>query len=214
MFPEKSERGNDLILRPHHGVLDGRFANNAWLQELPDPVSKLVWENAASMSAKTAEGLGVEEGDKVSVQVGEATVELPVLVQPGMAEGVVQTTLGHGRTRGGAVALEAGGVNTAPLLGQENADTPRLALQEGERKEFSVTATNLTDRPVRGTIQAGSVIPTLKGDPVQVELRPNESKALLLPIAAAATVDWGRKTIFIDLRFDGRRAVVTPSDAP
>jgi Fe-S-cluster-containing dehydrogenase component len=117
----RKEDGFELILRPHHGIVDGRFANNAWLQELPDPVSKLVWENALSMSPKTAEGLGVQEGDIVSVQVGETTVELPVLVQPGMATGVLQTSLGHGRTHGGAVALEASGVNVTAML-------PRLAL--------------------------------------------------------------------------------------
>ena len=119
----------ELVLQPHHAIHDGRFANNGWLQELPDPVSKLVWDNAAGMSPRTAEKLGVVEGDLVAVAVGKQTVELPVLVQPGTAEGVISLTLGHGRVAGGSVAVEAGGVNVARLLGAENPGAPRLALK-------------------------------------------------------------------------------------
>ena len=118
----------EVVIRPHHAVYDGRFASNSWLQELPDAMSKLVWDNAAGMSRQTAEKLGVVEGDLVNVVVGERAVELPVFVQPGMAAGVVSLTLGHGRVGGGRVAVEAGGVNVALLLGREDSGVPRLAL--------------------------------------------------------------------------------------
>ena len=122
-----TDQGYELAIFPHHAVYDGRFANNGWLQELPCPVSKLVWANACSMSPKTAKSLGVAESDLVKLSVGSQTVELPVLVQPGMAEGVLATTLGHGRTIGGGICQEAGGTNVAPLLGQSDPATPRLA---------------------------------------------------------------------------------------
>ncbi len=106
----------ELVVLPHHAVHDGRFAGNGWLQELPDPVSKLVWDNAAAISPKTAERLNLAEGDLLGITVGSRSAILPALLQPGMADGVVETTLGHGRSAGGSVAQEAGGTNVAPLM--------------------------------------------------------------------------------------------------
>jgi len=124
----------ELILLPHHTLHDGRFANSAWLQELPDPVSKLVWDNAAALSPGTAARLGVVEGDLLAVEAGGQAVEIPALIQPGMADGVVAAALGYGRTLGGHVVREAGGTNVAPLLGQADLNTPQLALRASVRK--------------------------------------------------------------------------------
>ncbi len=118
----------ELVLVPHHSVYDGRFANNGWLQELPDPVSKITWDNWAAVSRKTAEKLAVKEGDSISLVVGSRKVTLPVVVQSGTADGVVIAQLGHGRTAGGQIAREAGGVSVASLIGIENPDVPRLAV--------------------------------------------------------------------------------------
>jgi molybdopterin-containing oxidoreductase family iron-sulfur binding subunit len=125
---------HELVILAHHAVHDGRFANSAWLQELPDPVSKLVWDNAAALSPATATALGVVEGDLLTVEVGGQSVPLPALLQPGMADGVVATTLGYGRAEGGHVAREAGGTNVAPLLGQEDSAAPRMAMRAVVRK--------------------------------------------------------------------------------
>lgn len=117
----------EVVIQPHHAVYDGRFANNGWMQELPDPVSKSVWGNAASVSATTARDLKVSEGDLVAVRIGERSVDLPAMIQPGMADGVVAATLGYGRTTGGKILEQAGGANVAELLGQQDQSTPRLA---------------------------------------------------------------------------------------
>jgi molybdopterin-containing oxidoreductase family iron-sulfur binding subunit len=109
--PAGGARGFDLVIAPHHALVDGRFAGNAWLLEHPDPVSRLVWDNVAAVGPETARRLGVAEGDWVRV----GPVELPVLVQPGTAPDVVVTSLGHGR-RAGAGVGDGVGVNTAPLL--------------------------------------------------------------------------------------------------
>ncbi|MHC4671043.1 MAG: 4Fe-4S dicluster domain-containing protein, partial [Planctomycetota bacterium] len=118
----------ELVILPHHSIYDGRFANNGWLQELPDPVSKLVWDNAVSVGSTTAEKLGVVEGEMLTITVSDRTVNLPVLIQPGTADDVLVTTLGYGRIKGGRITKEAQGVNVAPLLGRENSAAPRLAV--------------------------------------------------------------------------------------
>ncbi|MCG3134655.1 MAG: hypothetical protein HMLKMBBP_01971 [Planctomycetes bacterium] len=76
---------------------DGAQAHNAWLQELPDPVSKCVWDNYACLSPDTAKAMGVETGDVVRITVGAASVELPALVQRGQHDGAVAVALGYGR---------------------------------------------------------------------------------------------------------------------
>jgi len=150
-----SAQGNELVILPHHALHDGRFANNGWLQELPDPVSKLVWGNAVSMCRTDAASLGVAEGDLLTVQTGGRSVELPVLVQAGMAEGVLAVTLGHGRTTGGKIIEQAGGANVSLLVGGQGAVAPRLALAvqvrkaDGTRKLVRTqTEFSMHDRPI------------------------------------------------------------------
>ncbi len=87
-----------LELYPTIGLLDGRHAHNPWLQELPDPVTKVTWDNYASLSPVAAADLGVGESDVVRLEVpGEQSFELPVYVQPGQHDRVVAVALGYGR---------------------------------------------------------------------------------------------------------------------
>ncbi len=83
---------------------DGRHAHNPWLHELPDPVTKVTWDNYACLSPATARRLGVAEGEVVRVsdrgltpKVPGLAVELPVFVQPGQHDGIVAIALGYGR---------------------------------------------------------------------------------------------------------------------
>jgi molybdopterin-containing oxidoreductase family iron-sulfur binding subunit len=89
-------------------VYDGRFGNNGWLQELPDPVTKLVWDNAALLSMETAKQLGVEKDDLVRITVRGKSVEAAVYVQPGQASGTVALALGYGQKDWGRVVKGAG----------------------------------------------------------------------------------------------------------
>ena len=88
-----------VVLYPKVGILDGRHADNPWLQELPDPVSKVTWDNYASLSPRAAESLIVSQGDLVAITVPglDETVTLPVHVQPGQHDAVVAVALGYGR---------------------------------------------------------------------------------------------------------------------
>ncbi len=79
----------------------GLQANNPWLQEMPDPISKVTWENVIAVSQKTAKELGIAQGDWAKVTVKGGTIELPVLIQPGQANGTISIALGYGRTAAG-----------------------------------------------------------------------------------------------------------------
>ena len=99
--PAPPAGGFELVLYPKVGILDGRHADNAWLQELPDPISKVTWDHYACLSPQAARELGVREGDVVRIRATEATnagaLELPVHVQPGQHDCVVAVALGYGR---------------------------------------------------------------------------------------------------------------------
>ena len=98
----------ELVIHADSAVDDGRYANNSWLQELPRPLSKLTWDNVAMLSPKTAQDLGLQMGDVVDLTANGQTVEAPIWIQPGHADGCVSVTLGYGRTNVGAVANGVG----------------------------------------------------------------------------------------------------------
>ena len=75
---------------PDAAVYDGRYANNGWLNELPDPVTKATWGNPLLLSIADAARLGLEDEDVVKVTAGAASLEVPVIIQPGQAPGVVE----------------------------------------------------------------------------------------------------------------------------
>jgi len=87
----------EVAFQPHPSVGDGRFANNAWAQELPHPTTKLTWDNAALMSLATAQACGVTLGDLVELTLNGRKLTLPVWVAPGHADWSVTVELGFGR---------------------------------------------------------------------------------------------------------------------
>lgn len=97
-------------------INDGDMANNGWMQELPDPITKVTWGNVAAVSAKTAGEWGAKQGDVVRITTNNGSIELPTFIQDGMADGVVSVTTGYGRTMGGNVLKEIG-ANAYKLLG-------------------------------------------------------------------------------------------------
>jgi MoCo/4Fe-4S cofactor protein with predicted Tat translocation signal len=104
-----------LLLQENHNLGDGRFANNGWLQELPHPVSKVVWDNYAALSVQTALDLGLNNNDKVEISVDGRKAELPVLIQPGLADKVIEVQLGYGRVNAGEIGSGVG-VNAGVLM--------------------------------------------------------------------------------------------------
>ncbi|HVS66220.1 MAG TPA: TAT-variant-translocated molybdopterin oxidoreductase [Thermoanaerobaculia bacterium] len=95
--------GLEIVFAASPALFDGRFANNAWLQELPHPITKMTWDNAALLSPATARTLGVENEEIVTVSVEGREIELPVWIVPGQADETVVVELGYGRTGAGRV---------------------------------------------------------------------------------------------------------------
>ena len=109
----------ELIIYEKLGIGTGVHANNPWLQELPDPVTKSSWDNYLTISKSMADELGVApvEGKSglVNLTVNGTTVTLPAMVQPGQAKGTVGLALGYGRTKAGKVANGVG-INAFPFV--------------------------------------------------------------------------------------------------
>ncbi|MGD0091946.1 MAG: TAT-variant-translocated molybdopterin oxidoreductase, partial [Planctomycetota bacterium] len=110
-YETTTTQGLELLFVPDYRVYDGRFANNGWLQEMPDPITKLTWDNAAQISPETAKQQGVAHGDMVKLELDGRSLEIAVFVLPGIADGTVILPLGYGRKFGGKVA-DGVGFNT------------------------------------------------------------------------------------------------------
>ncbi|MDE3067726.1 MAG: TAT-variant-translocated molybdopterin oxidoreductase [Verrucomicrobiota bacterium] len=87
---------------------DGRYANNGWMQELPDPITKITWDNAVLVSRKTARELNLQNGDLVEITLNGRSVIGPIWVQPGMADYSLGLALGYGREKAGRVGTGVG----------------------------------------------------------------------------------------------------------
>ena len=92
-----SAESMDVLFVAGHNSYDGRFANNSWLQELPDPMTKITWDNAALFSPATAKAKGIADEDMVKVSVNGKEIETVAWVMPGQADNTVTLTLGYGR---------------------------------------------------------------------------------------------------------------------
>jgi molybdopterin-containing oxidoreductase family iron-sulfur binding subunit len=157
----------DLVFAPDPTIWDGRFANNAWLQELPKPLSKLTWDNAALIGPNLAHRLGLANEDQVELRYRGAVVLAPVWIVPGQPEATVTVTLGYGRSRAGRIGNGAG--FNAYLL--RHSDEPWFGhglqvRKTGERLRLAVTQHHFSmegRRPVRATTLA-----QLRRDPALV----------------------------------------------
>ena len=98
----------EVVFAPDTKVYDGRFANNAWLQELAEFITKLTWDNGVIVSPATGRELGLTDGAPVTLTLGSASITLPVLFVPGHAPGSLRVPLGYGRTKAGKVACDGG----------------------------------------------------------------------------------------------------------
>jgi molybdopterin-containing oxidoreductase family iron-sulfur binding subunit len=111
-FPDLARSGDGdrpvLLIAPDSTILDGRWANNAWLQELPKPLTQLVWDNAALISPALAAKLGVANGEVLALSVGANTLDAAALILPGQADDCVTLALGYGRTAAGSVGTGLG----------------------------------------------------------------------------------------------------------
>lgn len=119
---DKAVSGIEVVIKADSTLFDGRFANIAWLQELPDPMTKITWDNVALMSPSTASDLGVDNEDVVEINTNGKSIKIAAWIQPGHADNSITLTVGYGREGIGRVATSwvdytTGGVDTYPLIG-------------------------------------------------------------------------------------------------
>ncbi len=111
--------GYELVLYPSVQIGDGSLSNVSWLQELPEPVTKITWGNYLSVSIATAEKEGLKQGSNVDVTVGDQKLNVPVHIQPGLHDEVLTLAVGYGRTAVGGVGNHVG-VNAFTLATLQN----------------------------------------------------------------------------------------------
>jgi molybdopterin-containing oxidoreductase family iron-sulfur binding subunit len=122
-FPERAGDGRfDLVVFPTPQLYDGRGANRGWMQELPDPVTKAVWNSWVELHPDTAGPLGLENGDIVEVSSGAGTVRAPAYLNRAIRPDVVAIPLGQGHAAYGRNA-EGRGVNPLDLMGGDGGET-------------------------------------------------------------------------------------------
>ncbi|CAN5346690.1 hypothetical protein BH23VER1_BH23VER1_18960 [soil metagenome] len=119
-LPAPSKDAIEIVFKPDSKIYDGRYINNGWQQEAPDPITKLTWDNAALMSIRTAREFGItDSGKMVKIEVGEASALMPVLIAPGHADNAVTISMGYGQpgTNGSGPGRvgEGTGFNALPL---------------------------------------------------------------------------------------------------
>ena len=161
--------GFSVILSESYLIGDGRFANNGWLQELPHPVTKVVWDNYAAVSPATARNLSADYNDVIEVQVGGRKENLPVFIQPGMADNVVAVELGYGRTHAGTVGSDVG-VDANLFMSKSNSfsrwiySSVSIKKVDGRHELTSPVEHNFVSEPMtrgmekqRGIIREGTV---------------------------------------------------------
>ena len=157
--PRKPAQPEELefIFRPDPCVYDGRFANNGWLQELPKPLTKLTWDNAAMVSPNTAEKLGLthrvaarggEHGQILSnvidIALSNSKVTAAAWILPGHADGVIVLPLGYGRTFAGYTGTNKGFNANAVRSSQRAVDRARRQDQQDRRRISAWPARSIT----------------------------------------------------------------------
>jgi Fe-S-cluster-containing dehydrogenase component/anaerobic selenocysteine-containing dehydrogenase len=170
-----------LLGRPKSGIevafvadpklYDGRFANNAWLQELPHPITKLTWDNAAMVSEATAKNLDLQTGDIVEVSHRDRRIDAPVMIVPGHVDDTVTLPLGYGRVSGEHVAKDVG-FNAGALRTSDNPwyDRGATLAKTGRRFKFAITQDHWTMSP------DGRVIPRPAVEAPIAEVLQRDSK--------------------------------------
>ena len=165
----------ELVLYTTEAIGDGQHANNPWLQEMPDPLTKVTWDNYVCISPADAEqlGLNVYLGEKspaslVTVTVGGSEVTLPAVACPGQARGTVAIALGYGRGANGEQVGKAAapngtpvGANAYPLVhlmnGAMHYHAAASLSKTGGTYPIAITQTHLTDMDRHSVVKETSI---------------------------------------------------------
>ncbi|HAW94673.1 MAG TPA: molybdopterin oxidoreductase, partial [Phycisphaerales bacterium] len=114
--------GIELVIYQDGRIYDGRYANVGWMQELPDPVSKLTWDNAIYMGPVLADQQGLLSGDMVTLKTPDGSIESVVMVMPGWAAKTCSLSIGYGRCKNAGTIADGAGFNVYPLRRTDGMD--------------------------------------------------------------------------------------------
>ncbi len=177
-----------ILLKESYATGDGKFADNAWMQELPHPISKVAWDNYAAVSVETAKELGIQTNDFINISVDGRKLSIPAFIQPGAANKTVTIELGYGRTKIGTVG-ENTGFDASVLMSKKGGLSPWIysgaSVEKGNGTYLLVTAQEhhafdigFTRDPLknRGIIIEGTV-DQYKKDPKFVRKQQKEERS-------------------------------------
>lgn len=159
---EPSEKSLDVVFLPDNKIGAGEMANNGWLQELPDPITKITWDNVILMSPATAEKLGLPASNRIGgkynmsriidVEIGDKKVTGPVWIQTGFADNTVGLQLGYARTAAGRVGNGVGSYNATAIRSFKNAFIAQGASISASAKTVEIACTqdhgSMEGRPI------------------------------------------------------------------
>ena len=189
----------EIVFRPDAKVYDGRYANNAWLQELPDPLTKIAWDNAAVMSPDTAAALGVKRGDGVRLTFQNRSMDLPAYLLPGHADRSVTVALGYGRTHAGRVGAGVGASAYAVRTQDAQGFGRGLGIERtGKTHTLATTQDHHSIRPV-GAREIERRVPLLIREATLEEFQEHPE------FAKHAVHHPPLKALWKELAFDGRK---------
>jgi Fe-S-cluster-containing dehydrogenase component len=181
--------GFEVIISESVSLGTGMHANNPWLMELPDPVSKQCWENVAAISVIDAGKLNIRTGDLIKLSEG---LILPAFIQPGQAEGTISVALGYGHTNSGKVCTGKG-VNMYPFIRTEEGN--RVYGFVIEKPENTLKQSQLALTQVHYSMEGRLIV----RDTVLSEYRKNPSSGNEFHAQFEST----HKTLYPEVKYDG-----------
>jgi MoCo/4Fe-4S cofactor protein with predicted Tat translocation signal len=186
------EKGIEVNFIPDPTIWDGRFANNGWLQELPKPLTKLTWDNAALIDLSTAKRLGLANYDVVELSLAGRSIHAPIWIVPGHARDSITLTLGYGRTHCGRVGNGVG-INVSPLRPAQSPWFARgVALKKTGESHKLVVTQNHYSMEGRNLVQIGTVAQLDRPDEiVDPKTRHPENQPSLYPKYEESENAWG-----------------------
>ena len=143
-WPKAGTGKYELLFRPDPTIWDGSHSNNGWLQELPKPMTRVVWDNPALISKKTADQEGLKDGDILKLTLNGRILKVPVWVNPGHAEDAITLTLGFGRSEDAGYRGRVGagvGFDTYSLRTQNGFWSTRGVLVEKTGENYPLYST-------------------------------------------------------------------------
>ena len=161
---DSKPKGFQVAFQPDPALWDGTHANNLWALEVPHPITKLVWDNAALISPATARELGVKNGQMLRLSKGDAKVEVPVWILPGHADACASLALGWGRSAAGRYG-NGKGFDVNPLRTTAEMDVVSNVNVEVLTQTYNLVQTQTHDRMEGRPIAIDATLDEYKAEP-------------------------------------------------